>query len=149
MADRHAQPGSSLIDMDPVEFEDLVAALFQEMGYQAMTTERTGDGGVDVRAIDPDPIRGGKLVIQVKRYWHTIPPAPVRDLYGTVMHEGAIKGILVTTAEFGSGAREFAAGKPLTLIGGSQLTDLLARHGMTEQQNPQPRGRHAARPTCT
>jgi len=29
---------------------------------------------------------------------------PVRDLYGTMMHEGAAKGILVTTAEFGPSA---------------------------------------------
>lgn len=100
------------------------------MGYEVMTTERTGDGGVDVRAMDPDPIRGGKLIIQVKRYRSAIPPAPVRDLYGTLLHEGAIKGILVTTAEFGPGAREFAAGKPLTLIGGSQLTGLLSRYGI-------------------
>jgi hypothetical protein len=35
-----------------------------------------GDGGVDVRAMDLDPIRGGKLVIQVRRYRSTIPPAP-------------------------------------------------------------------------
>ena len=43
-----------------------------------------------------------------------------------MLHEGATKGILVTTAEFGPSAQEFAAGKPLTLIGGKQLTDLLA-----------------------
>jgi restriction system protein len=59
-----------------------------------------------------------------------------------VLHEGAIKGILVTTAEFGPGAQEFAAGKPLTLIGGTQLADLLSRNGIADQS--QPRGRHAA-----
>ena len=121
---------SDLLILDPIDFEDLVAALFKAMGMEVMTTERSGDGGVDVRAMDPDPIRGGKLVIQVKRYCSTIPPAPVRDLYGTMLHEGATKGILVTTAEFGPSAQEFAAGKPLTLIGGTQLVDLLARYGV-------------------
>ena len=128
---------ADLMNLDPIEFEDLVAALFQEMGMEVMTTERTGDGGVDVRAMDPDPIRGGKLVIQVKRYRSTIPPAPVRDLYGTMLHEGATKGILVTTAEFGPSAQEFAAGKPLTLIGGKQLADLLARYGVASQDSSQ------------
>ena len=48
-----------------------------------------------------------------------------------MLHEGATKGILVTTAEFGPSAQEFAAGKPLTLIGGgAQLVDLLARYGV-------------------
>ncbi len=121
---------SDLLALDPIDFEDLVAALFKAMGMEVMTTERSGDGGVDVRAMDPDPIRGGKLVIQVKRYHSTIPPAPVRDLYGTMLHEGATKGILVSTAEFGPRAQEVAAGKPLTLIGGTQLVDLLAQHGI-------------------
>ena len=80
--------------------------------------------------MDPDPIRGGHLVSQVKRYRNTIPPAPVRDLYSTMLHEGATKGILVTTAEFGASAQEFAAGKLLTLISGTQLVDLLARYGV-------------------
>jgi restriction system protein len=123
---------ADLLALDPIDFEDLVAALFKAMGMEVMTTERSGDGGVDVRAMDPDPIRGGKLVIQVKRYRSTIPPAPVRDLYGTMLHEGATKGILVSTAQFGPSAQEFAAGKPLTLIGGAQLVELLARYGIGE-----------------
>ena len=92
-ADLHDEAGArqaSLLDLDPIDFEDLVAALFKAMGMEVMTTERSGDGGVDVRAMDPDPIRGGKLVIQVKRYRSTIPPAPVRDLYGTMLHEGRV-----------------------------------------------------------
>ena len=100
------------------------------MSRPASTFFATPDGGVDVWAMDPDPIRGGKLVIQVKRYRSTIPPAPVRDLYGTMLHEGATKGILVTTAEFGPSTQEFATGKPLTLIGGKQLVDLLAQYGI-------------------
>jgi restriction system protein len=121
---------SALLTLDPIDFEELVAELFKAMGMEVMTTERSGDGGVDVRAMDLDPIRGGKLVIQVKRYRSTIPPAPVRDLYGTMLHEGATKGILVTTAEFGPSAQEFASGKPLTLIGGKQLVKLLAQYGI-------------------
>ncbi len=123
--------GADLMDMDPIEFEDLVAALFKAMGMEVMTTARSGDGGVDVQAMDPDPVRGGKLVIQVKRHRNTIAPAHVRDLYGTMLHEGATKGIFVTTAEFGPSAQEFADGKPLTLIGGRQLADLLARYGIS------------------
>ena len=82
-------------------------------------------------ATDPDPIRGGRMVIQVKRYDSTIPPAVIRDLYGTVVHEGAIKGILVTTSGFGPSSYSFAEGKPLTLINGTELVSLLARHGLS------------------
>jgi restriction system protein len=120
-----------LLRMDPGEFEDLVADLFRAMGLQTQTTARTGDGGVDVIAVDPDPIRGGRMVIQVKRYDSTIPPSVVRDLYGTVLHEGAIKGILVTTAGFGPSSYQFSQGKPLTLINGPELLGLLVQHGLT------------------
>jgi restriction system protein len=128
-----ARPANTdMMKMDPIEFENLVADLFQAMGWQVMTTERTGDGGVDVRAMNLDPVQGGKLVIQVKRYKSSIPPAPVRDLYGTMLHEGATRGIFVTSSEFGPSALEFASGKPLTLIGGRQLADLLTRYGFNQ-----------------
>ncbi len=119
-----------LYDMDPIAFESLVADLFRAMGMQAVTTQRSNDGGVDVDALDPTPIRGGKIVVQVKRYRSTVPPTAVRDLYGTVQDVGANKGVLVTTAGFGPGSHAFARGKPLELISGGELVDLLHRHGL-------------------
>jgi restriction system protein len=116
--------------MDPIAFESLVADLFRAMGMQAVTTQRSNDGGVDVDAMDPTPIRGGKIVVQVKRYRNTVPPTAVRDLYGTVQDIGANKGVLVTTSGFGPGSHTFARGKPLELISGSELVDLLHRHGL-------------------
>lgn len=92
-------------------------------------TQASRDGGVDAVAFDPDPIRGGKIVIQAKRYTNTVSVSAVRDLYGTVMNEGAMKGILVTTADYGRDAFEFAKDKPLTLISGSELLYLLQKHG--------------------
>ncbi|WP_030412151.1 restriction endonuclease [Streptomyces sp. NRRL S-1448] len=120
-----------LYEMDPIAFENLIAELFRAMGMQAVTTQRSGDGGVDVDALDPDPIRGGKIVVQVKRYRNTVPPTAVRDLYGTVQAEGANKGVLVTTSRFGPGAHTFANGKPLSLIAGPELVDLLGRYGLS------------------
>ncbi|MFD7137806.1 restriction endonuclease [Streptomyces sp. NPDC059894] len=119
-----------LYTMDPVEFEHLVADLFRAMGMQAVTTQRSNDGGVDVDALDPAPIRGGKIVVQVKRYRTTVPPTAVRDLYGTVQDTGANKGVLVTTSGFGPGSHTFANGKPLELVPGPELVDLLHRHGL-------------------
>ncbi|MFK4117562.1 restriction endonuclease [Streptomyces longwoodensis] len=116
--------------MDPIAFEGLVAQLFRAMGMQAVTTQRSNDGGVDVDALDPAPIRGGKIVVQVKRYRNTVPPSAVRDLYGTVQDRGANKGVLVTTSGFGPSSYTFVRGKPLELITGPQLVDLLHRHGL-------------------
>ncbi len=45
------------------------------------------------------------------------------------MNEGATKGILVTTADYGPDAYNFAKNKPLTLMSGSNLLFLLEKHG--------------------
>ncbi|MFI1567955.1 restriction endonuclease [Streptomyces sp. NPDC020490] len=132
---RHAAAGGGdeepdLYEMDPLAFESLVADLFRAMGMQAVTTQRSNDGGVDVDAVDPAPIRGGKIVVQVKRYRNTVPPTAVRDLYGTVQDVGANKGVLVTTSGFGPGSHTFVRGKPLELVSGRELVDLLHRHGL-------------------
>ncbi|MEU3722280.1 restriction endonuclease [Streptomyces sp. NPDC031705] len=119
-----------LFQMDPIAFENLVAELFRAMGMEAVTTQRSGDGGVDVEAVDPAPIRGGRIVVQVKRYRNTVPPTAVRDLYGTVQDKGANKGVLVTTASFGPGSYTFANGKPLELVPGAELVELLHRYGL-------------------
>ncbi|WP_030750421.1 restriction endonuclease [Streptomyces griseus] len=119
-----------LLSMDPIAFEGLVTELFRARGLQAVTTRRSNDGGVDVEALDPDPISGGSIVVQVKRYRNTVPPSAVRDLFGTVQGAGANKGVLVTTSKFGPGSYAFADGKPLTLIPGTELVDLLHRHGL-------------------
>ncbi|MGW2819271.1 restriction endonuclease [Streptomyces sp. NPDC001415] len=119
-----------LFTMDPIEFEGLVAELFRARGMQALTTQRSNDGGVDVEALDPDPISGGRIIVQVKRYRNTVPPTAVRDLYGTVQGAGANKGVLVTTSGFGPGSYGFAEGKPLTLVSGAELVDLLHQHGL-------------------
>src|SRR5690606_8637543 len=79
-------------------------------------------------AFDPDPIKGGKIVIQSKRYTNVVGVSAVRDLYGTMINEGANKGILVTTSHFGSDAYNFAKDKPLSLIDGDNLLQLLIKH---------------------
>ncbi|MHC6625823.1 restriction endonuclease [Streptomyces globosus] len=125
-----------LFAMDPIDFENLVAELFRAMGMEAVTTQRSNDGGVDVEALDPAPIRGGRIVVQVKRYRRTVPPTAVRDLYGTVQDKGANKGVLVTTASFGPGSYTFANGKPLELVPGPALVELLHQHGLRGRLGP-------------
>lgn len=125
--------GYNLAIMDWEDFEHLIRELFEKEfstnGGEVKVTQASRDGGVDAVAFDPDPIRGGKIVIQAKRYTNTVGVSAVRDLYGTVMNEGATKGILVSTADYGPDAYEFAKNKPLTLLNGSNLLFLLEKHG--------------------
>jgi len=119
--------------MDWQDFEHLIREVFEKEfsgnGGEVKVTQGSRDGGVDAIAFDPDPIRGGKIIIQAKRYTNTVGVSAVRDLYGTVLNEGATKGILISTSDYGPDAYEFAQGKPITLLNGSNLLHLLEKHG--------------------
>jgi restriction system protein len=130
----------NLMELTPSEFESLITNLFQKMGLEARQTQASRDGGVDCVAFDPRPIFGGKVVIQAKRYKNTVGVSAVRDLYGTVQNEGASKGILVTTSGYGKASFEFAEGKPLELLSGSNLLYLLKEHAGIEAKIEMPEG---------
>jgi restriction system protein len=116
--------------MDPIDFEDLVAALFKAMGMEVMTTERSGDGGVDVRAMDPTRSAAASSSSRSSDTAARSPRPPSATCTALCSTKAPPRESWVTTAEFGPSAQEFAAGKPLTLIGGKQLTDLLAHYGI-------------------
>jgi restriction system protein len=111
---------TNLAAMNWEEFEHLVRDIFDKefasRGGEVRVTQSSSDGGVDAIGFDPDPISGGKVVIQAKRYTKTVGVNAVRDLYGTTLNEGAIKGILVTTSDFGPDAHK--------------LLHLLEKHGV-------------------
>ncbi len=128
----------NLMELTPSEFESLITNLFQKMGLETRQTQASRDGGVDCVAFDPRPIFGGKVVIQAKRYKNTVGVSAVRDLYGTMQNEGASKGILVTTSGYGKASYEFADGKPLELLSGSNLLYLLKEHAEIEAKIQMP-----------
>jgi len=121
-----------LLSLTPEAFEGLIRDWLTSLGWHAVTTARTGDGGVDVRAVNPDPLSGGKVVVQCKRYSPGSPvgASTVREFYGVVVHEGAPRGLLITTSSFTKDAAAFADGKPLALLDGAQVCRLLGEAGL-------------------
>jgi restriction system protein len=125
--------GDNLAAIDWETFEHLVrevfAKEFSKPGMEVRITRASRDRGVDAIVFDPDPIRGGKFVIQAKKYTNTVDVSSVRDLFGTVQAEGANRGILVTTSQFGPDAYEFAKDKNISLMDGNNLLHLFEKHG--------------------
>lgn len=124
---------TNLASMDWQDFESLIAELFQkefaDKGAEVKVTQSSRDRGVDAVIFDPDPIKGGKFVVQAKRYTKTVDVSSVRDLCAVVQKEGASRGILVTTSSYGADAYVFAQNSPITLLNGSELLGLLEKHG--------------------
>lgn len=113
-----------LYALSPRAFEHHVAELFERRGYLVEVRGRTGDLGVDLMLTKAN---GRTAIVQCKRYRHAIGPEIVRELFGTMVHERASHGFLVTTAAISDGARAWAADKPITLIDGHTLARLTAQ----------------------
>ena len=71
-------------------------------------------------------LAGGRRPLAIKQ---AVDVAAVRDLYGTVVTEGANRGILVTTSNFGPDSYDFAKDKPISLVDGPNLVAMLRKHG--------------------
>lgn len=114
--------------LDGIAFEDLVEKLISKMGFITERTKRSFDGGIDIVAINEQPLFDGKYIIQCKRYSKSIGEPILRDLYGVVNSEHANKGILITNSYFTKTAKEFAKNKPVELIDGKKLTNMLDKY---------------------
>jgi restriction system protein len=132
---------TNLAAMNWQDFENLIRQLFEKefsgRGAEVKITQASRDRGVDAIVFDPDPIHGGKYVIQAKRYTNTVDVSAVRDLCAVVKKEGASRGILVTTSTYGADAYAFANNEPITLLNGAELLGLLKKHGYTFRINLQ------------
>lgn len=127
----NARGVEDLQDLSPKEFEDMVVELYTAMGHKAKRTGATGDHGVDVVV---QANNGEKWVVQCKRWRGTVGEPVVRDFHGVMQHEKADKGAVITTGKFTLQAKEWAKGKPITLVEGDEfLTHIKQAHGLPEQ----------------
>lgn len=120
--------------MNPFAFEQLIRDLLIEMDYEDVeVTQPTNDKGVDVKAVVNFGITRINEVIQVKRHRANV-QRPVLDMLRGSLHRfKAQKGSIITTGDFGKGARDAAfemGAAPITLINGDTLIDLLIQHGI-------------------
>jgi restriction system protein len=114
-----------LADLEWRRFEILITAYFQKTGYRAWRNRVGADGGVDILLAWPGEQQPCACV-QCKAWkTYTVGVKPVRELFGVMAGDRIPEGYMVTTGEYTSEARDFAQGKPLTLISGRQLLDRL------------------------
>ena len=124
-----------ILGLSPTFFEKLILDLFKAMGYggKGKTTHmgKSGDGGID-GIIDEDPLGLEKIYLQAKRYApeNKIQIDQIRSFSGTLIEQGAQKGIFVTTSSFVSSAYDYVQKVPqrLILIDGAQLTKLMYQY---------------------
>jgi len=105
------------------EFEALVGEAFRRQGFQVSETGGGGaDGGIDLM-LQKD---GETTLVQCK-HWRSfkVGVREVRELFGVMVAERAHRAVFVASGSYSREAREFAGGKPITLIDGTALLDLV------------------------
>jgi restriction system protein len=98
--------------------EDVVGSVFRNVGYHAVVTQRSGDGGIDVILRN----HGGQTIgVQVKRQSDRISAEQIRSFVGAILNREHTEGIFVTTSSFTAAAQIEAAvatsrGYPIELV---------------------------------
>lgn len=99
-----------MYDMASRKFEELIAAVFRNQGFQVELTPKTRDGGFDVLAVSKDQFTGkSSFLVECKRHRadNKIGVGIVRSLLGVVDDQRATKGIVATTSYFTRDAKQF------------------------------------------
>ncbi len=127
-------------EMDPFQFEQLIAELLRKIGYENVNvTRRTGDKGIDIVAnLTVGGLTDVKTVIQAKRYkkGNNISGKYITQLRGSA--EVDQRGLIITTSDFTKSALSEAKAPnkmPVGLVNGENLIDLLFYYkiGVKEQ----------------
>jgi len=127
-------------EMDPFQFEQLIAELLRKIGYENVNvTRRTGDKGIDIVAnLTVGGLTDVKTVIQAKRYkkGNNISGKYITQLRGSA--EVDQRGLIITTSDFTKSALHEAKAPnkmPVGLVNGENLIDLLFSYkiGVKEQ----------------
>jgi len=94
------------------EFEDTLAELFMQNGYQISKTPLSADEGIDL-ILKKD---GKTTVVQCKAHNKKVSQEVVRDLYGSMMHFKANNSILATIIGGTKPTVEFCKRKPIRIL---------------------------------
>ena len=115
------------------QFEELVAEAYRRQEFRVVENTAGGaDGGVDIRLVK----NGETHLVQCKQ-WRSnkVGVNIVREMFGVMTAQKAASVIIVTSGHFTREAQDFAAGKPIQLVDGPQLADLI---GLVREAPPAP-----------
>jgi len=104
-------------------FEQLVGEAFRRQGYSVEETGLGGpDGGIDL-ILRKD---GRRTLVQCKQWKHQqVGVSVVREMAGLLAHHQADAVKIVCVGSYTQDAERFAHGKPIELIGGERLLEMI------------------------
>ena len=112
----------SALHLSDIELEKLAAQVYKKMGYQVQHVGQMGDHGIDVLLINPNK---QKEIVQCKQWSKPVGEPVLRDLYGAMMHDQAVRGWLWAPRGFSGPAKAWAKGKSIVLVDDAEINRLI------------------------
>lgn len=124
-----AAPHAWIAQLDAEELGKLLAMLFAELKFEMQDT-RVSSNMVDLFAVNPTPITGGRIYIRGVCHppLGLVDEEEVRSALETARAEMAGKALVATGGGFTPEARAAAEGAPLELLDGASLLSLVKKH---------------------
>jgi hypothetical protein len=112
----------SAMSLSDIELEKLAAEVYKKMGYRVQHVGQMGDHGIDVLLINPN---NQKEIVQCKQWSKPVGEPVLRDLYGAMMHDHAVRGWLWAPRGFSGPAKAWAKGKSIVLVDDVEINRLI------------------------
>ncbi|HET6823257.1 MAG TPA: restriction endonuclease [Anaerolineales bacterium] len=116
------RPKSSAMHLSDLELEKLAEQVYKKLGYSVQHVGQTGDHGIDVLLINPN---NQKEIVQCKQWSKPVGEAALRDLYGAMMHDQAVRGWIWAPRGFSGPAKEWVKGKSIVLVDDMEINRLM------------------------
>jgi HJR/Mrr/RecB family endonuclease len=109
LLDRIGRKPEAIRHLTPRQFEELVAELYEERGYQVQLTQQTRDGGKDLIIMNRSDIGNFMIYAECKHYAPNRPVgvSVVSDLVGRMNADRATAGMVITSSYFSPDAKVF------------------------------------------
>ena len=115
-------PKQSARHLSDLELEKLAEQVYRKLGYSVQHVGQTGDHGIDVLLINPN---NQKEIVQCKQWSKPVGEAALRDLYGAMVHDQAVRGWIWAPRGFSGPAKSWAQGKPIVLVDDTEINRLI------------------------
>ena len=108
---------------EPTEFENFCADLYIKLGYKAVVTPKTNDGGYDI-VMSKNNV---SYIVECKCYEqdNVIGRPLIQKIVGANHEANANKVMFVTTSSFSSEAKEYAKLTDVKLVDGNELLNMI------------------------
>lgn len=111
--------------MSSRQFELYVCDLFRQLGYDADVTPQTGDGGKDIMIYKENFF----AIAECKRFGlkTKVTRPQIQKFHSAIIDCKAEKGYIITTGEFTHHAVSYVLDKPIILVNGSKLVEIIEK----------------------